>query len=219
MKKRILCYGDSNTYGANPRGGRHDESTRWPMRLQTLLGADYTVIEEGLCGRTTVFDDPAEGGHRSGIDYFPVCLMSHQPLDAVAIMLGTNDTKQRFGMSAYTIASAAAQLVQCARQYAFTPVGRPVRVLLIAPPEIGDWVSTTLMGPIFGPHAAEISRGFAHEYERFSRLMNCDFFNAAACVQPSRADGVHLTAEAHDALARALAVKLRAMLGGIPQQV
>ena len=62
MQKRILCYGDSNTYGYIPTGGRYDEHTRWPMRMQTLLGPGYAVIEEGFNGRTIVFDDPVEGG-------------------------------------------------------------------------------------------------------------------------------------------------------------
>ena len=64
--KRILCFGDSNTYGTRPNGGRFDEQTRWPMRLQSLLGEGYAVIEEGFGGRTTVFDDPVEGGYKSG---------------------------------------------------------------------------------------------------------------------------------------------------------
>ena len=54
MKRRILCFGDSNTWGYKPTGGRYDEETRWPMRMQRLLGDGYIVIEEGLNGRTCV---------------------------------------------------------------------------------------------------------------------------------------------------------------------
>ena len=54
----ILCFGDSNTYGYKPdRTGRYDENTRWTGILQTKLGTQYRIIEEGLCGRTTVFHD------------------------------------------------------------------------------------------------------------------------------------------------------------------
>lgn len=56
MKKRILCFGDSNTWGYDPRGGRYDEETRWPMRLQRLLGEGFTVVEEGFNGRTCVYE-------------------------------------------------------------------------------------------------------------------------------------------------------------------
>ena len=74
---RILCFGDSNTYGYNPKGGRYGESERWTARLAARLGA--TVIEEGLGGRTCVLDDPTEGGYKSGAAYLPPCLMSHAP--------------------------------------------------------------------------------------------------------------------------------------------
>lgn len=213
MMRRILCYGDSNTYGYDPlSGARYGEDVRWPTRLLFDLGPGYAVVEEGFNGRTTVYDDPAEGGYKSGLGYLPPCLMSHNPLWAVAIMLGTNDLKQRFHLNAYTIAYCATQLVRCARQYALGPDGAPARVLLIAPPQVGDWVSDTLMAPVFGPEAAEISRGLAREYERFARLLHCDFLDAARHVQPSRADGVHLSAEGHRALAAAVAAKIREMI-------
>ena len=60
MKKHIVCLGDSNTHGycADPAdcadgGIRFNENERWTRRLQTLLGDEYLVTEEGLSGRTT----------------------------------------------------------------------------------------------------------------------------------------------------------------------
>ena len=105
-KRRILCFGDSNTHGTNPVGPRYGEDERWPALLQAMLGEDYRVLEEGFGGRTIAFDDPVEGGYKSAMDYLPPCLMSHDPLDLVIVMLGTNDTKQRFAMSAPAIAQA-----------------------------------------------------------------------------------------------------------------
>ena len=136
MKKRILCYGDSNTYGYTPSGGRYDEDTRWPMRLQTLLGDDYAVVEEGFSGRTCVYDDPVEGGYKSGLTYLPPCLMTHNPLDAVIIMLGTNDTKQRFGMTPLTIGESMMQLIRTARLYAMNEAGKPPRIIIVSPAPI-----------------------------------------------------------------------------------
>ena len=58
-ERRVLCYGDSNTYGYDPaRDGRYGEDERYPRVLQHLLGSEWAVIEEGLPGRTAVFDDP-----------------------------------------------------------------------------------------------------------------------------------------------------------------
>ena len=54
----ILCFGDSNTWGYKPdKSGRYDENIRWTGLLQKKLGSGYHIIEEGLCGRTTVFQD------------------------------------------------------------------------------------------------------------------------------------------------------------------
>ena len=117
VKKRILCFGDSNTYGYDPRGGRFDEETRWTGRLGKMLGDSYAVIEEGFNGRTCVYDDPIEGGYKSGADYLPPCLMSHNPLELVVLTLGTTEAKRRFGMTPMPIRPGLIQLVGQTRQY------------------------------------------------------------------------------------------------------
>ena len=117
MRKGILCFGDSNTYGYDPAGGRYDEETRWPMVMQRILGEGYRVVEEGLGGRTFSQDDPTEGGFKSGISYLPPCLKSHNPLELVIVMLGTNDTKQRFGLNAQTIAHNLNEVARIVRSY------------------------------------------------------------------------------------------------------
>lgn len=130
-RKNILCYGDSNTYGQKPipfeEGGRFGPDVRWTGVLQRELGAGYHVIEEGLNGRTTIREDHIEPGH-NGKPYFQPCLESHQPLDLVTIMLGTNDLKTRFDANASDIAQSAAYLTSFAQGYA------PVVLLMIPPP-------------------------------------------------------------------------------------
>ena len=89
--KTILCYGDSNTWGFEPvTRNLYGRTERWTGILRQELGLDYDVIEEGLNGRTTVWDDPIEG-HKNGKEQIIPILKSHQPLDLVTIMLGTND--------------------------------------------------------------------------------------------------------------------------------
>ena len=116
MKKHIVCFGDSNTHGycADPRdcadgGIRFNESERWTRRLQAQLGEEYLVIEEGLSGRTTCFDDPIHEG-LNGLNYIYPCLKSHEDVDLLVIMLGTNDTKDRFYASAACIGIGMARL-------------------------------------------------------------------------------------------------------------
>ena len=119
MEKNILCFGDSNTFGSDPRGGaRYDRHTRWPGVLRDTLGTGFWVIEEGCGGRTTVHEDPIESlnsGSKSGVAYLPACLHSHQPLDLVIILLGTNDLKPRFAVGADDIARGVGALVDAVR--------------------------------------------------------------------------------------------------------
>ncbi len=143
--REILVFGDSNTWGYNPHTkARYPEEHRWPCVLQRELGEEYHIIAEGLNGRTTVWDDPLEGGAiKNGSRYLPACLQSHMPLDLVIIMLGTNDLKHRFSLTAFDIANGAGVLVElvrasgCGRGEGELGVGKAPPVLLIAPPSLG----------------------------------------------------------------------------------
>ena len=116
--KNILCYGDSNTFGFTLHGGRHPYDVRWTGRLQLALGPAYRVIEEGCGGRTTVFEDPIDLG-RNGRTSLPVCLASHNPLDLVILMLGTNDMKHYFQNNAWSIGQGVAQLLHLIQTYPY----------------------------------------------------------------------------------------------------
>ena len=108
----ILCFGDSNTWGYKPdKTGRFDENTRWTALLQKKLDPEYHIIEEGLCGRTTVFQDELRESRR-GLDMIGVTVEMHNPLDLVIIMLGTNDCKTRYGASASVIARGLDQVIR-----------------------------------------------------------------------------------------------------------
>ena len=212
MKKRILCYGDSNTWGYIPTGGRYDENTRWPMRLQRLLGEDYAVVEEGFNGRTCVLDDPTEGGYKSGVDYLPPCLMTHSPLDVVIVMLGTNDTKRRFGLTPMTIGQGVMQIVRMIKLYGTNAAGNPPHIIVTAPPPILDNLMETRHAECFGEQAIGVSRGLSAELHRVSKLLRCDFFDAAPCAEVSPLDAVHMTEKGHIQLAEAMAEKIRTIL-------
>ena len=212
MKKRILCFGDSNTWGYMTSGGRFDEETRWPMRLEKLLGPEYTVIEEGFNGRTCVLDDPIEGGYKSGLTYLPPCVMSHSLLDRVILMLGTNDLKKRFGMTAFTIGGGVTALVKAARLHAMNAEGLPPKILIVAPPPVAENMMETRHAPIFGEDSIAVSRELGPELRRVAKLMRCEFLDAAPYGEVSRADAVHMTREGHLRLAKALCEKVLEIL-------
>ena len=118
MKTHILCLGDSNTHGycADPKdnadgGIRFNEDERWTCRLQTALGDKYLVTEEGLSGRTTVFADPIHESMDALSVAYPL-LKSHEVIDLLIIMLGTNDVKERFNANAACIGAGMERLIQ-----------------------------------------------------------------------------------------------------------
>lgn len=207
--KTILCFGDSNTWGANPATqGRFPVGVAWPAVLAATLGSDYRVIDEGLPGRTTLWDDPIEG-HKNGRDYLIPCLASHNPLDLVIIMLGTNDLKKRFSVSAYDIANSAGVLVDIVRSSTAGPNDGAPQVLLMAPPPLAPLGEYRYMFE----GGEEKSRLFAEQYTRVATAKGCHFLDAGSVIVSSPQDGIHFEAEQHTKLGKAVAATVRAMLG------
>ncbi|MGH3100205.1 MAG: GDSL-type esterase/lipase family protein, partial [Thermoleophilia bacterium] len=139
--KTIMCYGDSNTWGCIPLTGaepprRYGPADRWPGVLRRELGDGFWIVEEGLNGRTTVWDDPLEP-FRSGKELLGPSLLTHQPIDLVIVMLGTNDLKIRFGASARDIAAGAGFLLDIVGASDCGPEGSPPQALLVCPPPVG----------------------------------------------------------------------------------
>ena len=202
--KTVLCYGDSNTYGYNPENGmRYPESIRWTARLQKILGAEYKVIEEGCNGRTTIYDDPIEGW-KNGLGYLKPCLNTHKPVDIVILMLGSNDLKEVFHLSAAQIAEGAEKLVQEIIDFTSEKQGFVPKIILISPPEIGEGLISSPFYGSFSLNAIERSRQFPEYYKRVADVKGCIFVDAAEHIKPSTIDSLHLSPEAHAKLAEVL---------------
>ncbi len=210
MKKHILCFGDSNTHGYwAETNGRFDEEHRWTQLLQKKLGADYLVIEEGLSGRTTCFNDPIHEG-MSGLDYIYPCLKSHELIDLLIIMLGTNDTKERFGASAECIAIGMGRLIKKAISVEECWSGGRPNILLVTPQNIGREYAHTACAATMGRGCAEKSEGLAAEYEALASQLGCHYLDANKVITdgPNGVDFMHLTAQGHSQLAEALGEKV-----------
>lgn len=204
--KHIVCFGDSNTHGyCAETGGRFDEETRWTRVLQKKLGDEYLILEEGLSGRTTCFRDPLFES-LSGLDYIFPCLMSHEPVDLLIIMLGTNDVKERFGVNASNVGEAMKRLIDKARHTEDCWRNRKPNILIITPKNIEKPYEQTDVAGHMGLGCAERSEGLAAAYENVAKLCDCHYFDANTVVKAyNTIDYMHLTAEGHQALAEALA--------------
>ena len=208
--KTILCYGDSNTWGYNPATeGRYLLEERWVSVLAAALGEGFTVIPEGLNGRTTVWPDPVEGEYKSGKTYLVPCLESHHPIDLVVLMLGTNDLKHRFGLSAWDIARSAATLVEIILRSDFGPDGDAPEVLLMAPPP--TCVGGTSFEEMF-VGADDTSQDLGRFYRQMAQEIGCAFFDTANVIVSSKLDGIHFDVSELPKLGAAVAAQVRRIL-------
>ena len=207
----VLAYGDSNTYGYNPRTGlRYPEDIRWTGLLSSHLGNGYRVIEEGCNGRTTIYDDPIDGW-KNGLNYLKPCLHSHKPVDIVVMMLGTNDLKSVFGLSAQQIAEGAGVLVNTIQTFTLEKYGCQPKIVLISPPEIGSGISSSPFYGSFLEDAIDRSRQFPRYYREVAERYGCVYLNAAEWIEPSKVDSLHLDPEAHRILAERLSEEIKGM--------
>jgi lysophospholipase L1-like esterase len=209
-QKTIMCFGDSNTWGFPPDcGARYDRQTRWPGVLQQQLGEGYYVVEEGLPGRNTVWDDPVEGG-KNGLKQLVPLIHSHMPLDLLIIMLGTNDLKNRFSVSPLDISWSIGRLVKAARESGHPLLGEAPEVLVLCPPPLADLSNSPFEGILIG--AEEKSGQLSSVLGTFCEENNIRMFDAGRVVQTSPVDGVHWEKEEHFKLGAAVAAQVHTIV-------
>ncbi len=218
--KRILCFGDSNTWGfiPVPHGApttRYPREQRWPHVMAAAVGGDVDVIEEALNGRTTDAADPllaqVAGAGADGSAYLPVALASHLPLDLVVIMLGTNDVKPHLGRPASRVALGAKRLLDQVRTLdggVGTTYPNP-KALLVCPPPLGR-LSVYFEEMFAGGHAKTAQ--LPAMYQAIAKAAGVGFLDAGLTIATDGVDGVHLSAESQRKLGLAVAVKVRELL-------
>lgn len=218
--RRILCYGDSNTWGNIPADGRrYPKDVRWTGVASKLLGDEYDIIEEGLNGRTTSFDD-YYFDYRNGRKGLGYALCAHAPLDLIVVSLGTNDLKYTNAIGSYKGLDELLRLIEhadaCypAAECRIFPEG--TKILVISPIHLYPSINT------FRPESSfygkyDESLKFALYFEQVARLHVAEFLDAAKYSKPSERDCVHMEADSHGALGRAVAKKIRAIFEETPK--
>lgn len=209
---RVLCYGDSNTWGCVPIQSpenveRYSFENRWPGVLQAELRQSVEVIEEGNPGRTTVVSDHFEPG-KSGLEYLSPCLDTHQPVDIVIIMLGTNDLKYRYALTASDIAGGIKVLIRTIKQKQFY-VGTTPKILVAAPAPIQN-VPTSFEEEFHG--GEEKALKLPELIKTVTQSEDCGFLNAGYFIEVSKVDGIHLAKESHSILGKQIAEKISKIL-------
>jgi lysophospholipase L1-like esterase len=204
----VLCFGDSNTFGQRSEvGGRWPADVRWTGRLQKLLSNEYSVIEEGLGGRTTDLDDP-ERNDRNGRTYFQPCLRSHSPLDMVVIMLGTNDLKTKFDRGTEEIATALDGYIDEVERTAWTRASGVPVILLVSPIHLdATQPAFAKLSSDYDTNSVRKSRELSAAIRRIANRRNALFVDAATVAHPGN-DGTHLSLDSHEPLSKLIAQEI-----------
>ena len=211
--KKILCYGDSNTFGYNPDfefnpddglnstdGLRYDGNTRWTALLQTSLPEDYQIIEEGLCDRNGFVNNP-KGFEFSAQRHFPKLLSKSEVMDTLILAVGTNDLQIQYDISYGTVEKGLETLILLAKE--------KFRNIIIIPPVI---LSEKILDGFFSFQFDETSiiksRKVGKIYKKLATLYNCKLFDINKFTQPSDTDGLHYDAESHKLISEKLSTFL-----------
>ncbi len=209
--KNILAFGDSLTWGFEAGTfARHPFEVRWPNALAAGLNGKARVIEEGMNGRTTVFPDPTDIAERNGAVALPMLLTTHQPLDLVIIMLGTNDIKYANRCRAFDASMGMVRLIEIVQRFPWIKTASPPQILIMAPPALcktnDEWFND-----LWG-HAIEESKLFARHYARVAEEMGVHFFDAGTVAKTDPTDGGHIDARSTQALGVALVPVVKKIL-------
>jgi lysophospholipase L1-like esterase len=197
------------SFVAGSRTGRRlAAEKRWTGVLRAKLKAGYNVIEVGLNGRTTVFDDP-DSPFRSGEDYLPPCLASHASMDLVIIMLGTNDLKDKFGLRPEDIAAGMEKLISIVRRSGAGISGGSPNILLTCPPHTAR---ATAYDDFL--HSYSNSTRLSGLYASLAKKYGCLYLDASEFIHESDLpDGIHLSETVHGALGERAAKMVVEILG------
>ncbi len=217
--QNILCYGDSNTWG-NIAGSRNmelmlakrfDRNVRWTGVLQKLLGDDFYVIEAGLNGRNTSFDETKfVRPSRNGLATLPLILEMNYPIDLVIFMLGTNDAMIDFNATPEQTTLAMQKMLRFVKTSHFGQNFQAPNTLLIAPAPIHK-INSNDFNLFFDDSSIAKTKGLATHYAKLAAQESCTFLDAGQIVKVGD-DGVHIEADSHKDLAKAIASKIQKMI-------
>lgn len=205
----VLCFGDSNTWGYDPENGtRYPLESTWPYVMEKSLSKTCRVSVDALNGRTTGVDDPT-WPDRNGLKQLPICLESHEPIDLIIIMLGTNDLKYRLKLSSQDITSNLGNLIRICQNSKFCGSKEERKILVISPPPItkeDGFPDNEFKDGI------EKSSKLAAELKKIAHDLKCEFFDASGIVSLSGKDGVHFTSQDHSNFGVQMAEVVRKVL-------
>ena len=200
--RNIVCYGDSNTFGFNPKdGSRFDEKTRWTSVLQSNLGAEYKVINEGMCNRTG-FVDNSDGFLFSGVKHFSNFISKSENIDILILWIGTNDLMFQYQINSETVENGLKNLIELSQTKA-------KRVIIIPSVILDESILKGFFRDRFDETSIQKSKEIVMIYKKLAKIYHCEYFDVNEFLKPSNIDGLHYDDASH----KIIADKLSAIIG------
>ena len=197
--KKILCFGDSNTYGYIPgTGKRYSKSERWSGILSELL-VDYEVIEEGMNNRKGFFSAP-ESIEFCGIKYLPICLKKHSDINICILALGTNDSQFFFNLNSDNAEIGLQTLIDSIHM-----ANKNSKIIIVPPVKITENILKTHFSMMFNKSSIEKIQEIFPIFKEVALKNNCLYLDFNEFVRPSEIDGLHYEKESHKIIAQTLA--------------
>ena len=194
--KKILCYGDSNVFGFNPKNGnRFNENNRWSGILKKVLKEYFEIIEEGLNNRTAFSDNPA------GIEY---CALKHLPqilekinnIEFIILAIGTNDLQFNYNIDDLTFEKKLKNLIQLIEE-------KNIKTILIPPVVLNERILNSYFSTLFNENSIKKSKNISNIYRKAANQNNCYYFDINEFTEPS-IDGLHYDETSHNLIAEKL---------------
>lgn len=198
--KKILCYGDSNTFGFNPQNcTRYDKNTRWSGILSKLLENKFEIIEEGMNNRTGFFKNP-EGLKQSGSEYLPIYLQNHKDIDICILALGTNDAQFFYNLDCQNTKKGLENLISIIKD-----TNSNTQIIIIPPVKITENILHSGFSLMFNKNSIDTIKQVFPIFEQTAKDNNCFYFDFNKIALPSPYDGIHYSEDSHKIIAEALA--------------
>ena len=188
--KKIICYGDSNTFGFNPKdGSRFDENIRWTSVLQKNLYPDYKIINEGACDRTGFADNP-KGFLFSAQRHFPKMLSKTNDIDLIVLWVGTNDLQAQYNIGFNAVESGLEKLIRLAKE-------KSIKLIIVPPVILSEKVLEGFFSYQFDETSVGKSKKIGRIFKRLSNINYCEYFDVNKFTSPSDFDGLHYDENSH----------------------
>ena len=200
--KKVICYGDSNTFGFNPKdGSRFDENTMWTAILQKNLGTEYEVINEGVCDRTGFVNNP-KGFLYSAQRHFPKMISKIDNIEILILAIGTNDLQFQYDISISRVEKGLKNLIKLANEKA-------KNIIIIPPVILNEKVLEGFFNYQFDDTSIVKSRKIGRIYRQIADTNHCNYFDINKFTTPSDLDGLHYDEKSHKIIADKLATFIK----------